>query len=166
VELSAATGDRGTKTHAFCPDEGSCLQKVTDSREFGQTWVTRSVKTAKKSWLKLGVRSICPPLGAWIGDASLAQERGGEVILALWCRRVIGGPSSAPTMATQYILVFLAELAGYCPFCIFSWEAMTVAPAGVTWYSPYSIVKIAVPKTRTFVSLSFDAGSQKSPIFW
>lgn len=41
MELFAATGDRETKTHLFCPDEGSCLQQVTGSCEFGQTRVHR-----------------------------------------------------------------------------------------------------------------------------
>ncbi len=54
----------------------------------------------------------------------------------------------------------------YCPFSAPSLGEGTVTPAGRTAYSPYSIVKTAVPKTRTLVSLSFDSGSQKSPILW
>ena len=56
-------------------------------------------------------------------------------------------------------------LVDYCPFDGFSWEEATASLAGVIWYSRYSMVKNAVPKTRTLVSLSFDSGSQKSPIF-
>src|SRR5215469_12797444 len=37
-------------------------------------------------------------------------------------------------------------------------EATVPLPVCVIWYSRYSIVNSAVPKTRTLVSLSFDSG--------
>lgn len=54
---------------------------------------------------------------------------------------------------------------GYCPSDGFSWEEATAGPGDVISYSRYSMVRNAVPKTRTLVSLSFDSGNQKSPIF-
>jgi hypothetical protein len=55
----------------------------------------------------------------------------------------------------------------YCSLDGFSREdTVFTAPARMISYEPYSMQRFAVPKMRTFVSLSFISGSQNSPTFW
>jgi len=61
----------------------------------------------------------------------------------------------------------IVTFAGYSRLYGFRREDnVSIPPTRVISYCPYSIQRSAVPRTRTFVWLSFDAGSQNSPTFW